>query len=123
MRTAMLHGYTSQSSPEQLIPGGVIELPVELIPTKRCEIIDVRSRFTAEHTIALAGYPHCLYWSSHTTAGFVDKRLVSSLGASGISAYVNAFQAFFPQGAGYRHDRLDERADLSPVRRTVESRN
>ena len=65
----------------------------------------MRSRFPAEHE-ALAAYPQCLYWSSHTTAGFLDRSISARLNLQRVSTYVEAFRTVFPEGAGYEHDQL-----------------
>ncbi len=99
-----------------------LDLTLELAPRARVDIVDLRARFAAEHR-ALADYPHCLYWSCHTTAGFLDRSLASRLSAQRIPAYVRAFQTLFPEGAGYEHDRLERRQDLDADQRATEPRN
>lgn len=99
-----------------------LDLTLELAPRSRFDVVDLRSAFAAEHD-AVAAYPHCQYWSFHTTAGFLDRGLSSRLRAEHIPAYLEAFQKLFPEGAGYEHDRLDRRADLDPDQRAVEPRN
>jgi hypothetical protein len=99
-----------------------LDLTLELAPRARVDIVDLRSRFADEHQ-ALERYPHCLYWSYHTTAGFLDRALAARLRAQHIPTYVEAFRALFPEGAGYEHDRLERRADLDAAQRAVEPRN
>jgi thiamine phosphate synthase YjbQ (UPF0047 family) len=99
-----------------------LDVTLELAPRARVDIVDLRSRFADEHR-ALARYPHCLYWSYHTTAGFLDRALAARLSPRHIPTYVDAFRAFFPEGAGYEHDRLERRTDLDPAQRAVEPRN
>jgi thiamine phosphate synthase YjbQ (UPF0047 family) len=99
-----------------------LDLTLELAPRARVDIVDLRARFAEEH-LALAGYPHCLYWSYHTTAGFLDRALAARLSARHIPTYVDAFRAIFPEGAGYEHDRLERRIDLDAAQRAVEPRN
>jgi thiamine phosphate synthase YjbQ (UPF0047 family) len=99
-----------------------LDLKLELAPKARFDVVEFRAHFAAEHQ-ALAAYPHCLYWSSHTTAGFLDRSLAARLSATHAPAYVDAFRALFPEGAGYQHDRLDRREDLDPVQRASEPRN
>ena len=99
-----------------------LDLTLELAPRARFDIVDLRSRFAAEHD-SLRAYPHCLYWSFHTTAGFLDRSLVARLSAKNIPTYVDAFRTIFPEGAGYHHDRLEERQDLDAEQRAVEPRN
>jgi thiamine phosphate synthase YjbQ (UPF0047 family) len=99
-----------------------LDLTVEIAPKARFDLVDMRRTFAAEHE-ALAGFPHCLYWSSHTTAGFLDRSLASRLRGQHIPSYLDAFRAVFPEGAGYEHDRLERRADLDADQRAVEPRN
>jgi len=40
-----------------------------------------------------------------------------------VPTYVDAFRTIFPEGAGYQHDRLEQREDLDAEQRAVEPRN
>jgi thiamine phosphate synthase YjbQ (UPF0047 family) len=99
-----------------------LDLTLELAPKARFDVVDLRSHFPAEHE-ALGAYPRCLYWSFHTTAGFLDRSLAARLSAQHIPTYVDAFRTLFPEGAGYEHDRLERRMDLDAEQRAVEPRN
>jgi thiamine phosphate synthase YjbQ (UPF0047 family) len=99
-----------------------LDLTLELVPKARFDVVELRSHFAKEHQ-PLTGYAQCLYWSSHTTAGFLDRSLAARLSAQHIPAYVEAFRALFPEGAGYEHDRLEIRKDLDARQRAVEPRN
>ena len=99
-----------------------LDLTLEVQPRSRFDILELRSQFAAEHE-AVAAFPQCLYWSSHTTAGFLDRSLAARLSAEHIPSYVEAFRTLFPEGAGYEHDQLDRRDDLDPKQREVEPRN
>jgi thiamine phosphate synthase YjbQ (UPF0047 family) len=100
-----------------------LDLTFELAPQARFEVVDLRSRFATEHRESLAPYSNCLYWSAHTTAGFLDRSLTARLSTAGVPTYVDAFRAMFPEGAGYEHDRLERREDLDAAQRAVEPRN
>jgi thiamine phosphate synthase YjbQ (UPF0047 family) len=100
-----------------------LDLTLELAPRARFDVVELRARFAAEHREALAPYQNCLYWSAHTTAGFLDRSLTARLSPTGVPTYVQAFRAMFPEGAGYEHDRLERREDLDDVQRAVEPRN
>ena len=102
--------------------GTPLDLTLELAPKARFDVVDLRARFADEHQ-ALAQYAQCLYWSFHTTAGFLDRSLAARLSAQHIPTYVETFRALFPEGAGYEHDRLDRREDLDAEQRAVEPRN
>lgn len=100
-----------------------LELSLEVRPSSRFDIVDVREQ--AERAAELATYPHALYCSFHTTAGFLDQGLVKRLKdrRGGIGSYMQVFQTMFPPAAGYRHDDLHLREELSAEQRDVEPRN
>jgi thiamine phosphate synthase YjbQ (UPF0047 family) len=100
-----------------------LDLTLALSPRARFDVVELRSRFSIEHRDALAPYPHCLYWSAHTTAGFLDRRLTARLGPARVPTYVDVLRQIFPEGAGYAHDRLERRLDLDAAQRAVEPRN
>jgi len=100
----------------------LLDLTLEVAPQKRFDVVEMRSRFAEEHA-ALSAYPHCLYWSSHTTAGFIDRSISTRLRAQHVSTYVEAFRTLFPEGAGYEHDQLERRTDLDAGQRATEPRN
>jgi hypothetical protein len=102
-----------------------LELTLELTPRARLDVIDVRARTAALYGPVLDEYEHCLYCSLHTTAGFLQQNLAARLqaGPQGVGSYIDLFRTIFPEGAGYRHDELDERTDLTPDQRPVEPTN
>jgi len=100
-----------------------LDMTLELAPKARFDVVDVRSRFAAEHRESLSPFRRCLYWSAHTTAGFLDRSLIARLRKAGVPTYVEALRSMFPEGAGYAHDRLDRREDLDAAQRAVEPRN
>jgi thiamine phosphate synthase YjbQ (UPF0047 family) len=99
------------------------ELSVEIRPASRVDVVNVR-----EHAACvgeLASFPQALYWSCHTTAGFLDQRVALHLDQhrGGVASYLRTFQTMFPPDAGYRHDDLNLRHELSETQRSVEPRN
>lgn len=101
-----------------------VELLLEVRPGARFDLIDIREQAAARAGL-LDAYPHALYSSFHTTAGYFEQGLASRLRYArlGIGSYVHVFQRMFPEGAGYRHDDLDRRTELSALQRTIEPRN
>src|SRR5437867_1624131 len=101
-----------------------VELSLEIQPGARFDLIDVRKQAAADRA-TLEQYPQALYCSFHTTAGYLEQSLASRLtnGRLGIGPYMHLFQTLFPEGAGYRHDDLHLRAELSDDQRTIEPRN
>jgi thiamine phosphate synthase YjbQ (UPF0047 family) len=102
-----------------------VEVTLELTPRARFDIIDVRERLRAVHGRLLDGYPRHLYHSFHTTAGYLEQSLATRLtrDTSTVAPYVEVFRAMFPEGAGYEHDRLERRGDLTSEERRIEPRN
>jgi thiamine phosphate synthase YjbQ (UPF0047 family) len=102
-----------------------VEVTLELTPKARFDIIDVRKRLHAEHGDLLDGYARHLYHSFHTTAGYLEQSLATRLTRQRetVAPYVEAFRAMFPEGAGYEHDQLHRREDLTSEERAVEPRN
>jgi thiamine phosphate synthase YjbQ (UPF0047 family) len=105
-----------------MTPPPPLELTLELSARERFEMVELRSRFSSEHD-SLASYPRCLYWSAHTTAGFLDRSLIARLGLGHVGTYIETLRRIFPEGAGYAHDRLERRTDLDAAQRAVEPRN
>ena len=102
-----------------------LELTIELQPKARFDAIDVRARVAEAYGDILSAFHRTLFASHHTTAGYLEQGLASRLAQrkDGIEHYVDAFRQVFPEGAGYRHDALDERTELSDEQRAVEPRN
>jgi thiamine phosphate synthase YjbQ (UPF0047 family) len=100
-----------------------LELSLEIQPRSRFDVIDVLN--SAECASRLRVFPHALYTSCHTTAGFLEQSVVARLEGrhGGIRPYMDVFQHMFPPGAGYRHDAIDLRSELSNDQREVEPRN
>ena len=63
--------------------------------------------------------------SAHTTAGYLPQPLAARLTArrDGLDSYIELFRSMFPEGAGYAHDKLDQRHELAPEQRAVEPAN
>src|SRR4051812_20127981 len=102
-----------------------VEVTLELTPRARFDIIDVRDRLRAAHGDLLDVYPRHLYHSFHTTAGYLEQSLATRLTREKetVAPYVEVFRAMFPEGAGYEHDQLDRRQDLTTEERRIEPRN
>src|SRR4026208_1876609 len=102
-----------------------VEVTLELTPRTRFDIIDVRQRLRAAHGDLVDGYPRHLYHSFHTTAGYLEQSLAARLTRerATVAPYVEVSRAMFPEGAGYEHDQLDRRKDLTTAERAVEPRN
>ena len=108
------------------MPQEPAELTVELQPRARFDAIDVRSRILADYGDVLAEFPRAYYASLHTTAGYLPQGLASRLakqGENGVDLYMDAFRLVFPEDAGYEHDKLELRTELTASQRATEPRN
>jgi thiamine phosphate synthase YjbQ (UPF0047 family) len=101
------------------------EIRLEVRPRARFEIVDVRQRVLEMYGPVLEGCRSVLYCSYHTTAGYLDQGLATRLNArrAGVTPYLRAYQTVFPEGAGYQHDELHLREELSEEQRRTEPRN
>jgi len=104
---------------------GVFQTTLELSPRSRYDAIDVRARIAEIQGDVLEGFRKVLYCSHHTTAGYLDQQLAHRLHdrREGVDPYMRKFQALFPLGAGYRHDEMDKRSELSDEERKREPPN
>jgi thiamine phosphate synthase YjbQ (UPF0047 family) len=101
-----------------------VELTLDVVPRARFDMMDLRMRLPERMRDVLAVYPKVLCWSSHTTAGFLERAMAARLAAKpGIAGYLETFRAIFPEGADYEHDRLERRTELDARQRAVEPRN
>jgi thiamine phosphate synthase YjbQ (UPF0047 family) len=107
------------------MPVAPIELPVELTPRARVDIIDVRRVVSARYGDALDRYSRSLCCSFHTTAGYLDQSVAARLNQrpEGVMPYIDLFRTMFPEGAGYEHDKIDRRTELSEAQRPSEPLN
>ena len=107
------------------MPARPTEIALTLTPGSRYDVIDVTAAVRERFGDALAGFHRAVYCSLHTTAGYLEQSLSARLDhrRERVDPFMRAFQAIFPPGAGYRHDRLQERAELSEAERRLEPKN
>jgi thiamine phosphate synthase YjbQ (UPF0047 family) len=98
---------------------------VELSPSSRFDVIDVRAAIEALYDGVLERFRRVLYFSHHTTAGFLEQRLAHRLHdrREGVDGFVRSFQQLFPRGAGYSHDAMELRTELTDEERLNEPPN
>ena len=102
-----------------------LQFALDITPQARLALTDVRGRAAAVIGDELDRYTRCFYSSLHTTAGYLPQSLQTRLvgGRHGITSYLNAYRALFPERGGYRHDQLGERTELTPEQRLREPMN
>jgi thiamine phosphate synthase YjbQ (UPF0047 family) len=101
------------------------EITLTLKPEARFDVIDVAAAIKANCSDIFSHYRKTLYCSLHTTAGYLDQRICARLcnSRSHLEQFFRAFQHVFPPNAGYYHDRLALRTELSEAQRQYESQN
>jgi thiamine phosphate synthase YjbQ (UPF0047 family) len=100
------------------------ELRLLLAPQRRFEAIDVNTRIAETAGDVLTRHRRALYCSLHTTAGYIDQSLAVRLrNQDRLSQFFRTFHALFPQGAEYRHDKMELRGELDAAQKKVEPRN
>src|SRR5215212_3467033 len=101
------------------------EYTLELTPSSRVDVIDVRRAVVQRFGDALDSYKRVLCCSFHTTAGYLDQSLASRLNQSrtGVMPYIELFRTMFPEGAGYEHDKIERRTELTEEQRHEEPQN
>ena len=101
------------------------EFSLELIPRSRVDVFDVRSEVSTRYGDALDHYPRALCCSFHTTAGYLDQGVAARLnqGPNGVMPYIDVLKTMFPEGAGYEHDKLERRTELTEDQKPTEPLN
>ena len=101
------------------------EITLEFKPRTRFEMIPVKDRLAEKFGNLLAEFQQHIYYSYHTTAGYIDPLTASRLNhsPSSMKAYVESFQRMFPPNADYFHDRIDLRDELTADEKLNEPRN
>jgi len=107
------------------IGSGPTELRLTLAPQRRFEAIDVNTKIPPRASDLLHRYRRALYCSLHTTAGYLEQSLSTRLhhNHDRLSQFFGSFQAMFPPGAEYRHDRMELRSELDETQKKLEPRN
>jgi thiamine phosphate synthase YjbQ (UPF0047 family) len=101
------------------------ETTLELSPHSRFDMIDVNRLIATQYGRVLEGFQKVLYCSHHTTAGYLDQRLAERLRdrEDGLDPFIQRFQHLFPRDAGYLHDEMRLRGELSEEERKHEPPN
>jgi thiamine phosphate synthase YjbQ (UPF0047 family) len=102
-----------------------LEITLEISPRARLDLVDVDKQIADTHGDVLGGFPRALYCSYHTTAGYLDQGIAGRLNRKedGVAPYLSFFKKIFPEGAGYQHDELHLREELTEEQRRVEPCN
>ncbi len=101
------------------------EINLFIRPSDRFELIDVSNRVREETGDALNEFRKALYCSLHTTAGYLEQGASARLGHNRgqLDPFFRFVQRIFPPNAGYFHDRMQLRDELTQVQKEVEPIN
>ena len=101
------------------------EMLLHLTPRARFDLIDVAASANAQHGDIFTSYRKTLCCSFHTTAGYLDQPFCAALGYSEkrLRQFLLIFQKLFPPNAGYSHDCMRLRTELSASAKAQEPAN
>jgi thiamine phosphate synthase YjbQ (UPF0047 family) len=102
-----------------------IEINLDITPRQRYELIDVTQLVEREAGDVFAKYRKSMFCSPHTTAGYLEQGASARLGHSRrqLDPFIRAVQRIFPPGAGYSHDQMELRDELTEQEKEVEPIN
>lgn len=114
-----------------MVSGGVrprrqpVEVSLSIRPSQRFEIVDVTRLVRQEAGDVLTSCRKAAYCSLHTTAGYLEQGACARLDRSRLEVgpFIDAVRALFPPAAGYHHDRMELRSELSESERRREPVN
>lgn len=98
---------------------------LEINPSSRHDVIDVRRLIENLYGDVLDRFRRVLFCSHHTTAGFFEQRIAHRLHdrPERLDGFVRSFQQLFPRDAGYTHDEMALRTELTDEERQREPPN
>ena len=98
------------------------EIRLTVVPRNRFQAINVIPQIADEF---FGQYQQALFCSLHTTAGYLRQSVSTRLQHSHdlLHHFFRAFHSLFPQGAEYRHDRMELRTELSDDQKVLEPHN
>ena len=101
------------------------EILLHLTPRARFDLIDVAASVRAQHCDVFTTYRKTLCCSFHTTAGYLDQPFCAALDYSEkrLRQFLLIFQQLFPPNAGYGHDCMRLRTELSASAKAQEPAN
>jgi thiamine phosphate synthase YjbQ (UPF0047 family) len=102
-----------------------VEITLCLTPRSRFDIVDVATKISDECGDLLQEYQKVTCCSFHTTAGYIEQRLSARLhyNEKRLAQFIKIHQMLFPPNAGYLHDAMELREELSKSEKERESLN
>ena len=104
---------------------GPFHATLRIKPAARIQLTDVRGELLDEFGNEFTRYTRSFYISNHTTAGYLDQRLgrTSRTRRPRHPGLPAALPRALPPGAGYVHDKMHLRTELSEEQRANEPEN
>jgi len=101
------------------------EMLLDITPRARFDMIDVTARVREQHGDVFTDYRQTFCCSFHTTAGYLDQSFCAALGYSErrLRQFLRIYQQLFPPNAGYFHDCMPLRTELSACAKAHEPPN
>jgi len=101
------------------------EITLGLRPESRFEIVDITGKIRELYGDLLQRYRKIACCSFHTTAGYLEQGFCARLDYSEnrLNQFIRIFQDLFPPNAGYFHDRMELREELSESEKAHEPPN
>lgn len=102
-----------------------MQITLTLTPRLRFDLINVASKVNDLYGDLSKNYSRITCCSFHTTAGYLDQHLCAKLDYSDkrLNQFIRIFQKLFPPDAGYFHDTMELREDLSEREKEREPAN
>ncbi|MBI4531071.1 MAG: hypothetical protein HY709_06065 [Candidatus Latescibacteria bacterium] len=107
------------------MPSQPVEIILNLTPKARFDIIDVAAKISDQYGDLFQRYRKTLCCSFHTTAGYLEQRFCARFDYSlkRLDQFLRIFQNLFPPNAGYFHDCMELRNELSDSEKAREPVN
>ena len=92
-----------------------VEITLDLTARSRFDIVNVAAKINCEYGNLLKDYRKITCCSFHTTAGYLEQQLCAKLHYSErrLKEFIGIYQELFPPNAGYLHDSMELREQLS----------
>lgn len=98
---------------------------LKIAPESRFAAIDVLNAARTEFGEIFDPYRRVVYCSHHTTAGYLEPAVALRLAnrKERVTPFVESYRSLFPENAGYQHDEMNLRTELSDEQRLIEPPN
>ena len=101
------------------------QVTLQLNPQSRLDVINISSLLSQQVGDLFSRYRKVLYYSYHTTAGYLDQKVCARFNhhSDSLQNFLESFQRIFPPNASYQHDKMDLREELTEAQKLDEPSN